>query len=70
MHTNTTRAGRMLKPLLRDTAWCGLRYLFFEVAYVAQVKPQRLHHREKDHPSYEQSLVVAWQVMELQTKQI
>lgn len=42
--------------------------LFSQVANVAQVKPDHLDHREEDHPSYEQSLVVSWKIMELERK--
>lgn len=47
----------------------GLDYLFFKVADVAQIKSDCFDHCEEDHPCYEQSLIVTWQVIELQIKQ-
>lgn len=47
-----------------------MKYLFSQVANVAQVQPDHLDHREEDHPGYEQSLVVAWKIMELERKHI
>lgn len=43
-----------------------LHYLLFEVANVAQIKSDHFNDGEEDHPGYEQGLVVARQMVELQ----
>lgn len=47
----------------------GLNYLFFQVANVAQIKPDHFNDCEEDHPGYEQSLVVPGKIIELEIKQ-
>lgn len=46
----------------------ALNDLFFKVSNVAQIQSSCFDHCEENHPCYEQSLIVSWQLTELQVK--